>query len=191
MERGDVATATPTQSQAYQPEDLLEIHDRPMPELVGGHLLERPMGEESDSIAMNIALILGAFIKARDLGRLHGSQCGYQIFPDDPKKVRIPDVSFTRRERLPAGGPARGHARVAPDLVVEVVSPHDEHAMIESKLRDFLAAGVPLVWIVSPESRTVQVCRADGSATRLNQSETIDGGDVLPGFSCKVAEFFV
>jgi Uma2 family endonuclease len=189
--RDMAATATSTLRSTHEPEDLLEIHDRPMPELVEGQLLERPMGEESDSIAAAILGLIFAFVRERGLGRVHGSQCGYQIFPDDPRKIRIPDVSFTRRERLPAGGPARGHARVAPDLVVEVVSPNDEYSVVEATLHDFLGAGVPLIWIVSPDTRTVQVHRGDGTSIRLRETDILDGGDVLPGFSCKISEFFV
>lgn len=185
-----MATATPRSSRVYEPEALLEIHDRPMPELVDGQLLERPMGEESDSIAATILGLIFTFARENNLGRVHGSQCGYQIFPDDPNKVRIPDVSFTRRERLAPGGPARGHARLAPDLVVEVASPGDSLDMVYTKVEDFLRAGVPLVWIIAPRSRTVHVYRGDGTVTRLHESDTIEGAEILPGFSCKVAEFF-
>jgi Uma2 family endonuclease len=177
-------------SPAYTPEDLLTITDRPMPELVGGQLVERAMGEESDLIATRILLIVGQFVSEHRLGWVHGSQCGYQIFPDDPRKVRIPDVSFTRTERLPPGGPAKGHARVAPDLVVEVISPNDLAADLIARLEDYHAAGVPLLWVVDPATRSVRVERGDGTAARLGPAATIDGGAVLPGFSRVVADFF-
>ncbi len=178
-----------TVTTGYTPEDLLTITDRPMPELVEGQLVERGMGEESDLIAATILMIVGAFVRENDLGRVHGSQCGYQIF-DDPKKVRIPDVSFTRKARMPADGPARGHAKVAPDLVVEVLSPNDLAVELIARMEDFHAAGVPLLWVVDPATRTVRVERGDGTSQCLRPGDTLDGGDVLPGFQAPVAAFF-
>lgn len=176
---------------AYTPEDLLAITDRPIPELVDGQLVERGMGEESDLIATTILNLIFDHVRRHGLGYVHGSQCGYQIFPDDPRKVRIPDVSFTRKERMPAEGPAKGHAKVAPDLVVEVLSPNDLATDLIARLEDYHAAGVPLLWVVDPATRSVRVERADGSAQRLGSDGTIDGGDVLPGFRHPVAAFFL
>ena len=181
--------ATVTQAQ-YTPEDLLTIDDRPMPELVDGELLEREMGQKADSIALVIASLLYQFARVNQLGLVNGAQGSYQIFPDDPKKVRIPDVSFTRRERIPKDGPAGGHARVAPDLVVEVVSPNDLAEVLNLKINDFLAAGVPLIWICYPETRAVFIQRLDGSGRRLKTGDILEGEDVLPGFRCDVAALF-
>src|SRR5437588_5669781 len=80
----------------YSPEDLLEITDRPMPELIDGQLVERePMGQKSDAVANKIARLVGNFVDQNRLGLTNGSQGSFQIFADDPQKVRIPDVSFT------------------------------------------------------------------------------------------------
>jgi Uma2 family endonuclease len=182
-----MATVTKTR---YTPEDLLEINDRPMPELVDGELLEREMGQESDSIALLIGAFLVTFVRTNKLGLVNGSQGSYQVFPDDPDKVRIPDVSFTRRERLSGDGPARGHGRIAPDLAVEVISPNDRAKDVTEKINDFLAAGIPLIWIVYPDSRTVQVFRLDGSAQNLKVGDILDGEDILPGFRLEVAALF-
>jgi Uma2 family endonuclease len=182
-----MATISPTR---YTPEDLLTIDDRPMPELVDGQLLEREVGQKADAIAATLLVSIAIFVRAHGLGLVNGSQGGYQIFPDDPRKVRIPDVSFTRRDRVPPSGPADGHGRVAPDLVVEVTSPNDLYAMVQAKLNDYLAAGVPLIWVVEPETRTVQVFRRDHTGLRLFPGDTLDGEDVLPGFRCEVDALF-
>ncbi len=174
----------------YTPEDLLEIDDRPMPELVDGELVEREMGQESDCIATTLILFLAAFVREHKLGLVNGGQGSFQAFPDDPKKVRIPDVSFTRAARLPGGKPAKGHARVAPDLVVEVTSPNDSVKKLDKKIKDFLNAGVSLIWIVYTESQTVMVIRSDGSARRLKTGDILEGEDVLPGFRLEVAKLF-
>ena len=104
--------------------------------------------------------------------------------------MRIPDIAFTRKERVPASGPAKGHARVRPDLVVEVISPNDVADELEEKIDDFLAAGVPLIWVVSPATRSVQVYRQGGSGTRLGPDDRLDGEDVLPGFRVEVSRLF-
>jgi Uma2 family endonuclease len=175
----------------YTPEDLLEIRDRPMPELVDGELLEREMGQEADSIAFCIGRLVGNHVADHDLGICNGAQGSYQVFPDDPDKVRIPDFSFTRKERLPKEGRAKGHARVAPDLAVEVVSPNDRPKDLSDKIRDFQAAGIPLIWIVYPVTRSVEIHRLDGSTSVRQVGEVLSGEDVLPGFEVEVSKLFI
>jgi hypothetical protein len=102
--------ATITEKQ-YTPEDLLAITDRLMPELIDGRLVERkPMGQKADAIARS-ARWVGELRRRARLGLINGAQGSYQIFPDAPKKVRIPDVSFTRRDRLPPRARPTGTAR--------------------------------------------------------------------------------
>jgi Uma2 family endonuclease len=185
-----MATVTQTQIQ-HTPEELLAITDRPMPELIGGQLVERdPMGRRSDAVAARFLRLIGNLVDRDQLGLINGAQGSYQIFPDDPKKVRIPDVSFTRRERLPEGQVEEGHGKIAPDLVVEVVSPNDLTVDLFARIRDFLNAGVPLIWVANPDTRDVLVLRSDGTGGLLKSSDVLDGGDVLPGFRCPVADLF-
>ncbi len=174
----------------YRPEDLLAITDRPMPELVDGGLVERDMGQESDAIAATVLILVGGYVKAHDLGLVNGAQGSYQIFPDDPDKVRIPDVSFTRKERLYPEGPAKGHSRIVPDLVVEVISPNDTASSLNAKIEDYLRARVRLIWVVDPGNRTVTIWHDDRLGLSLQSSDTLDGGDIVPGFSCPVATLF-
>jgi Uma2 family endonuclease len=174
----------------YTPEDLLAIRDRPMPELVDGELMEREMGQKSDSIAFRIGRLVGNHVEDHQLGLVNGAQGSYQIFPDAPNKVRIPDVSFTRKERLPKDGPAEGHSHVVPDLVIEVISPNDNATDLNGKINDFLSVGVPLIWVLYPETRTIQVHHLDGSGPFLKVGDILDGEDVLPGFRCEVAALF-
>ena len=99
----------------YTPEDLLHITDRPMPELVDGELVERePMGQKADGIASRLIIELGIYAKSSFPALINGAHGSFQIFPDEPNKVRIPDVSFTRRDRLPAASRPRGTARSCP-----------------------------------------------------------------------------
>lgn len=149
------------------------------------------MGAESDWIGMRIGRWLGNFVESQKLGVVFGPTTGYQCFPDDPQKVRKPDLSFVAAHRLPGGTIPRGHLQVAPDLAVEVISPGDSYAAVESKIEDYLRSGIPLVWVLTPETRSVKVYSAgDARPTLLRGSELLTGGSVLPGFSCPADSLF-
>jgi Uma2 family endonuclease len=149
------------------------------------------MGAESTLITTRVLLRIGAFVEQRGLGWPASEGMSYQCFPDDPEKVRRPDVSFVARGRFPNERPPRGHCRIAPDLAVEVVSPNDSYYDVEQKVQEYLSAGVKLVWIVNPDRRNVRIHRLDGTTTDLDENDEITGEDVLPGFTCRVSEFFL
>src|SRR2546422_9111971 len=107
-------------------------------------------------------------------------------WPATPDPVRAPDIAFVRRERLPAPEPT-GFPDLAPDLVVEVLSPGDRPGEVLAKVADWLTAGTRLVWTVDPERRLARVYRHDGSETMVTAEGALDGEDVLPGFSCSLA----
>src|SRR5262249_49692616 len=102
--------------------------------------------------------------------------------------VRSPDAAFVRRDRLP--GFTDRFVPLAPDLAVEVLSPSDRIADAMGKITMYLQAGVRLVWLVDPSARTVTIFRPDAALKLVGAGETLDGGDVLPGFSVPVAELF-
>jgi Uma2 family endonuclease len=106
----------------------------------------------------------------------------------DPDTVLAPDVAYWSRERLPEL--PEGFVEVAPDLAVEVVSPSDSQTYIQRKVLHYLDHGVALVWIVDPKTRTVTQYRSRQDVRILAEVEEIAGGDVLPGFSCRVSELF-
>src|SRR3954454_21837985 len=93
---------------SFTPEDLLKLPDAVAYELVGGNLVERHMGSESSAIAAMIASILIIWNKAHRAGHVFTADCGYQCFPNDPSKVRKPDVSFVKSGRLPGDRPPQG-----------------------------------------------------------------------------------
>jgi Uma2 family endonuclease len=110
------------------------------------------------------------------------------ILRRNPDRVRSPDVGFILRERTERR--PRAFFEGAPDLVVEIVSPGDRPTEILTKTRDWLDAGARRVWVVYPDSRTVHVVTAQERVV-LTEDDTIDGGDAVPGFSCRVSEFFL
>jgi Uma2 family endonuclease len=108
----------------------------------------------------------------------------------DPDTVRGPDVAFWSAERLPLDQKPEVYADVAADLVVAVQSPSNRRRTTQEKIREYLNRGVRLVWVVDPEVRTVTVYRQPGEGRLLWEDATLTGEDVLPGFECRVAEFF-
>jgi Uma2 family endonuclease len=148
------------------------------------------VGQNAAMVAQLISSVLVAFARTTLPGVVTGSEGGFRIFLDDPGKVRFPDVALTRKDRLPRGKPFEGHCIVTPELVVEVVSPNETAGSLQRKIRDYLSAGVPMIWVVNAETRDLQVFRGDGTAVLLTENDTLDGGEVLPGFQSPVAGFF-
>ena len=131
---------------------------------------------------------LGAFIEANQLGWITSNDSGV-ILAREPDTVRGPDLAFWSRQRMPEP-PKTGYPDIAPDLVVEVLSPSDVFPQILRKVQQYLRAGVNEVWVVVPEDRSVTVCRSGQEQVILSNGETLSGGAVLPGFSCPVMELF-
>ncbi len=174
-----------------EPEDLLAMPDGGRYELIDGVPKEKPMGAQSDEVAVNVAGILRQFVKANRLGHVYGSQTGFQCLPRDPKAVRMPDTSFVATGKLPGDQTPEGYIKLAPDIAVEVISPNETYEEVEAKVAEYRSAGVKLIWIVSPKSRTVLIRRVDGTCAEVSETGTLSGEDVIPGFACPVAELFV
>lgn len=175
---------------AYTPEDLLTMPGGEHCELVNGELVEKDMGLLTSIVAERLSRRLGAYIEENGLGWTPSPECGYQCFPDAPLKVRKPDASFISGTRLPEHRLHEGHVGIPPDLAVEVISPHDNFSKVVLKAQEYLDAGVRLVWLVEPVTRSVQVFRADGSVSRLLSGDYLMGEAVVPGFSFLVDDLF-
>ena len=174
----------------YTPEDLLTMPDGDHYELVDGKLVETTMGAKSSWIAGELHGLIRNFNAETRLGWTLPAETSFQCFAEDPTRVRRPDTAFIRFGRLPDEELPDGHIRIVPDLVVEVVSPNDLHDAVVIKVNEYLRAGVRLVWVVSPKSRQVEVLRADKSVSTLSEPDELDGEDVLPGFRCRISDFF-
>ncbi len=174
-----------------EPEDLLRMPDGDRYELIDGIPREKPMGAKSEEIGGLVVTQLNNFIRPKKLGRAYPSQTGFQCFPAKPKQVRMPDASFVSAGRLPDDRSPEGYIKVAPDIAVEVVSPNEEYEEVEAKVAEYRSAGVKLIWVISPKSKTVLVRRLDGTCAEVGEAGTLSGEDVLPGFACAVAELFV
>jgi Uma2 family endonuclease len=134
--------------------------------------------------------ILNVYCKAHRSGRVVPADASYRCFPDDPDKVRKPGVSFICRGRLPGGKRPKGHCLIAPDLAAEVPSPNDSYSEVEEKVGEYRRAGVRLIWVIHPPTRTVRVHRLDGTVSDLTDADELSGEDVIPGFRCAVRDLF-
>lgn len=156
-------------------------------ELVRGVLVVRePAGFQHGDVAMRFAGRIFAHVDAFRHGRVFAAETGFTLFRK-PDTVRAPDVAFIRAERIPNPAP-RGFAEMAPDLVVEVLSPDDRAGEVRDKVDDWLQAGCLLVWVLDPERRRGRAYRPDGSEVALGEDDAFDGEDVLPGFRCAVKD---
>lgn len=173
------------------PEDLLKMPEGDRYELVNGQLVERQMSLPSAYTSGRCLQMLGTHNDPTKAGLVLASDVGYQCFPDDPTRVRRSDASFIRWSRVHGSPPSRGRLRIPPDLAIEVVSPTDLAYEMDAKVDEYLAAGVALVWVINPESRTVTVHRHDGTVARLHEADDLCGEAVLPGFRCRVADLFL
>ena len=157
-------------------------------ELVDGEMIElSPTADESGWVSGRVFSRIERFVDAHRLGWAFPPETGFVLF-GDRATIRSPDAAFVRRDRLPSL--SGGFVPMAPDLAAEVLSPSDRMADALAKIAMYLAAGVKLVWLVDPSSQTVTFFRLDDPPTKLGVGETLDGGEVLPGFSVPVAELF-
>ncbi len=182
-----MSTAEPL---VYTPEDLLDMPDGKHFELVDGELSGIEIGAESEWIALELGALIRNETSRPRTGWVFGAATGYQCFPDAPGRVRKPDASLIKLGRLPNEVIPKGHIRIAPDLAVEVVSPNDLSSEVTSKVDEYLAAGVELVWVIDPETRHVAIFRQDGSTSVLREDMTLSGENVVPDFSCSVKDLF-
>ena len=180
-----------TEARLLTADDLLRLSSRGVRgELIRGVLCETmPTGHEHGAIVMNLGTELRNFIRPRRLRWLVASDSGVWL-ERDPDTVREPDIAFTSAEKIPLDTWITGYAEMVPDLVVEVVSPSDSRREVHDKALMRLRHGVRLVWVVHPDTRTVDVHQQDGAAATLGEDELLDGLDVLPGFTCAVSAAF-
>lgn len=174
----------------YTADDLLRMTGDEHYELVDGRLVQIRGGARSSLTTARLGSLLQSFPGASREGVFFASKCGYILFTERATTVRKPSLSFVRRERLPPDGLPRGWFRLAPDLAVVTISPNDTAEEVAARIADYMRAGVPLLWVVDPETRLIQTFRRDGSAAWLLGTGELKGEDVLPGFVCRVGDVF-
>lgn len=188
MQQGGAMTIA---QQLVTADDLLHMPDDGFRyELINGELHQMaPAGFEHGSTAMSVGSSLYQYVRAHQMGTVTTAETGFRL-TSDPDTVRAPDAAFIMRERVEAAGDVKGYWPGAPDLVVEVISPNDLYTEVEEKVADWMQAGTRVVIVVNPRRRSVNVYRPGADVRVLTESDTLDGGDVVPGWTLPVREMF-
>jgi Uma2 family endonuclease len=157
-------------------------------ELIEGELLMSPVGRSHSVICVRLLILLTTFVQKKKLGEVYDSSMGFRLSRD---LLLSPDVSFVSHARLKAimVSPEK-FLYGAPDLAVEVLSPGDPLHMIERKLEKYFQYGARTAWVVDPRRKTITVHTLDEVSKLSRQNQTLDGGDALPGFRCRVRQVF-
>lgn len=159
-------------------------------ELVAGELKTMsPSGWKQGEICSKMDRLVGNHVEKHDLGTVFGAETGFFI-ARSPDTVRAPDVAFVAKENLPTTDPADAYWPGAPDLAVEVLSPNDKTGDVDEKIHLWLAAGSRAVWVVDPKLKTVTVHQSTTDIRVLTIVDELDGGAVVPGLRCQVADIF-
>ncbi len=190
------ASAVPSVSETAPPRlitiaEFLEMDFEFPVDLVRGRIEEMPPPAPAHGrVCMNIAFLLEQWTRLSNAGTVVCNDSAV-VTNEVLDTVRGSDVAFIRWESLPNRLLPVKAFRVAPDLVVEVLPPSDRWPKVERKLDDYLGVGVKEVWVVSIEERVLWVCRPGDTRRQLAETDELASPELLPGFSCRVADFFL
>jgi Uma2 family endonuclease len=167
-------------------EELLQLPDDGHKyEYVEGELKVSPAGMFHERIGANLIIALGSFVKLRGLGGVYSSSAGYRM---NSGNLLSPDVSFVRKARLPGGKHPEGFGHFAPDLVVEILSPSDSLAALQTKINEYFENGSEQVWIIDPRKKRTFVYRSATDYATLEEHDEVSGGNLLPGFRFRLTD---
>lgn len=165
-----------------------DAHKDQLCELIDGTLVRKTVGFYESFLALRLAMLITQFVSERNLGVVAG-EAGMMHLPTD--EMRIPDVSFVSHERLKNSGfPEAAAPRMAPELAVEVISRSNTREEMERKLGEYFEAGTKAVWYVYPKTRKIVAYTSPESFNELDENDTLDGGEVLPGFRLNLKDLF-
>ncbi len=183
------AVLAPAEDRLITGEELSRMAGVERSEIVNGRLVQMsPTGNEHGAIELNIGAQLLAYAETHQFGKVRSGEVGIYI-RRNPDTIRAADVLYISNERY-AGKRSASYLDVAPDLVVEVLSPGDSWSEVMQKLRDYFSIGVRLIWVADPDALTVYAYRSLTDVREFAEQDDLPGDEVLPGFSVKVAELF-
>lgn len=158
-------------------------------ELLKGRVLSLPRPNwEQGEIAGTVGSLIKQFLKSNRVGRV--SLSSGIITERDPDSLRGPDVSFISKERMPLDKRMNEYPKMTPDLCVEVLSPSNTRFELNAMMTEYFATGAKMVWVVDPDERSVAVYEQPDEGRVFKGRSSLSGGQVLPGFTCSVAEIF-
>jgi Uma2 family endonuclease len=159
-------------------------------ELIRGELKKMSLtGAVHGILCVRIGVALEGFVELHDLGLVFGTGTGF-LLSRDPDSVLGPDVAFLRKERLRDIENIEKFVPFGPDLAVEVLSPSNTVTEMDEKIALYFAAGSRSVWIVNPRQKTVAVYTSPHDVRILGVNDTLEGGEVLPGFALELSKLF-
>lgn len=181
--------AAPSETKLITGEELLAMGDIGPCELIDGRIVPMsPTGDEHGIVEVKLGGRLDTFVSERDLGWVMVGEVGIYI-RRNPDRVRGADVVFISKERLPK--PQGKFLEVAPELVVEIMSPDDRWQDVWEKLEDYFSIDVQWVWVVEPANRAVLIFRSPTEIEKLGEKDTLHGEGILAGFELPVASLFM
>jgi len=170
--------------------ELMKLSGMGRYELIKGVIYKlSPSGKKHGFIVSKITNIVSNYVYENKLGITTGAETGYKL-SSNPDTVRAPDMAFESNERLAQCGIIEGYSTVMPDLVVEVNSPSDSHTRVIKKTQEWLKAGVKGVWVIDPDDEAVAVYNFSGQCRVFDGGDYLEGGNIIPGFKCRVSEIF-
>jgi Uma2 family endonuclease len=155
----------------------------------GELLIMTPAGGETGRRNVRFAQRLANWSDADGTGVTFDSSTGF-LLPNGAE--RAPDAAWVRMDRWNGltASQREKFPPLCPDFVAEIASPSDSQRQLEAKMREYIENGAQLGWLLLPKHKRVLVYRADGSVTRLDDPETVDGEAVLPGFVFRPREIW-
>jgi Uma2 family endonuclease len=173
-------TALTRKKRAWTDEELEALpKDGYKYELLDGELIMSPAHERHGEICVRLASLLFNFVDRKELGKVYDSSTGFRLAPE---VLLSPDVSFVSKARL--------KKILAPDLAIEVLSPSDRLRQVHRKLDRYFEHGVRLVWWVDWTKEQVHIYTPDSVNALTRPNDVLSGGDVLPGFKCRLSRIF-
>ncbi len=181
-----MAVALQTQLRPMTEDEFMRLPDDGRHyELVDGEPKEVATSVRHDEIGVNLILLLGPYTRKR--GFMTSGQAGFRM---TDANIRCPDVSFTRKERVPGGKAPDTFGSIAPDLCVEIISPSEDKLDMARKVEEYFASGAEQVWHLFPETQTLAVYTSPTVLASYTREQEIEGGSLLPGFRCRVEALF-
>lgn len=159
----------------------------------GELIVMSPTGGEAGRKNFNLYLDLGIWNRQTKLGEAFDSSTIF-VLPNGAR--RSPDVSWIKLDRWNnlTLKEKQGFPPLAPDFVIELVSPSDlknqRYEDLQEKMQEYLDNGVRLGWLIEPLAKTVEVYRIGQQVEILNNPQTLSGEDILPGFVLDLSEIF-
>lgn len=172
-------------------DDLLEMYSQGIKgELIRGVLHETvATGGLHGDIAFALGSEIRVYVRPRRMGRVGGTDAGI-LLERNPDTVREPDIYYISADKLPLDLQVSGYFDVVPDMVAEIFSPSDRPRDFDAKIQMWLDFGVRMVLAIYPQTRTITTRQPSRPPVTLGYDDTLDGGDVIPGFQCPMRDIF-